>query len=116
MVTQMKALCKVTDLKQANVVILHVGDLNTTYDSSQLKSLNDNMFYARNTAGGTDKGTNTFNGFGDSNSIIDHIYYGGKAVKPVNRLVPVGVSMILSGWMTRRFPLRNSPGFPIFAL
>ena len=83
MVTQMKALCKVTDLKQASVAVFHVGDLNTTYDSSQLKSLNDNLFYARNTAAGTDKGTGTFNGFGDSNSIIDHIYYGGKAVKPV---------------------------------
>ena len=83
MVTQMKALCKVSDLKQAGVVIFHVGDLNTTHDSAQLKSLNDNMFYARTTAAGTDKDTGTFNGFGDSNSIIDHIYYGGKAVKPL---------------------------------
>ena len=83
MVTQMKALCKVTDLKNAGVVIFHVGDLNTSSDGGELKSLNDNMFYARTTAGGSDKGTGTYNGFGDKSSIIDHIYYGGKAVKPV---------------------------------
>jgi endonuclease/exonuclease/phosphatase family metal-dependent hydrolase len=80
---QIKALCKVDDVKNAGVVILHVGDLNTTYDSAQLKTLNDNMFYARNTAAGNDRGTGTYNGFGDKSSIIDHIYYGGKAVKPV---------------------------------
>ena len=83
MVTQMKSVTKASDLKGAGVVVFHVGDLNTTYDSAQLKSLNDNLFYARHTAGGTDKDTGTFNGFGDKNSIIDHIYYGGKAVKPV---------------------------------
>ena len=83
MVTQMTALCKVTDLKNANVVIFHVGDLNVESSSAQLKSLNDNMFYARTTVGGTDQGTGTYNGFGDKSSIIDHIYYGGKAVKAV---------------------------------
>lgn len=80
---QIKALCKVTDVKNAGVVILHVGDLNTTHESGQLKTLNDNMYYARETAAGNDKYTGTYNGFGDKNSIIDHIYYGGKAVKPV---------------------------------
>lgn len=80
---QIKALCKVDDVKNANVVIFHVGDLNTTSTSAQLKTLNDNMFYARSTAAGTDKDTGTYNGFGDKSSIIDHIYYGGKAVKPV---------------------------------
>ena len=80
---QIKALCKVDDVKNANVVILHVGDLNTTSTSAQLKTLNDNMFYARSTAAGNDKDTGTYNGFGDKNSIIDHIYYGGKAVKPI---------------------------------
>ena len=83
MVTQMKALCKVTDLKNANIAIFHVGDLNVESSSAQLKSLNDNMFYARTTVGGTDQGTGTYNGFGDKSSIIDHIYYGGKAVKAV---------------------------------
>ena len=83
MVTQMKNVTKATDLKNAGVVMFHVGDLNTQYDNDQLKSLNDNLFYSRMTASGTDKYTGTFNGFGDSNSIIDHIYYGGKAVKPV---------------------------------
>ena len=80
---QIKALCKVDDVKNANVVIFHVGDLNTTSTSSQLKTLNDNMFYARSTAAGNDQDTGTYNGFGDKNSIIDHIYYGGKAVKPI---------------------------------
>ena len=83
MVTQMKNVTKATDLKNAGVVMFHVGDLNTQSDNAQLQSLNDNLFYARMTAAGTDKYTGTFNGFGDSNSIIDHIYYGGKAVKPV---------------------------------
>jgi endonuclease/exonuclease/phosphatase family metal-dependent hydrolase len=83
MVTQMKNVTKATDLKQAGVIVFHVGDLNTTHDSAQLKSLNDNLYYARLTAGGTDKDTGTYNGFGDKNSIIDHVYYGGKAVKPV---------------------------------
>jgi endonuclease/exonuclease/phosphatase family metal-dependent hydrolase len=83
MVTQMKALCKADNLKDAGVVIFHVGDLNTTADNAQLKSLVDNMYYARSTASGTDQNTSTFNGFGDSSSIIDHIFYGGKAVKPV---------------------------------
>ena len=83
MVTQMKSITKANDLKQAGVVVFHVGDLNTTHDSAQLKSLNDNMSYARLTAAGTDKDTGTYNGFGDKSSIIDHIYYGGKAVKAV---------------------------------
>lgn len=83
MVTQMQTLCKVTDFKQSGTVILHVGDLNTTSDNAALKPLKDNMFYARETAGGSDKNKATFNGFGDSNSIIDHIYYGGKSVKPL---------------------------------
>ena len=83
MVSQMQSITKATDLKGAGVVIFHVGDLNTTSDSAQLKILNDNMNYARLTAAGTDKYTGTYNGFGDKNSIIDHVYYGGKAVKPV---------------------------------
>ena len=81
MVSQMQALCKETDLKKANQVIIHVGDLNTTSD--KLAPLNDNMHYARLEASGNDKYASTFNGFGDSNKIIDHIYYGGKAIKPI---------------------------------
>jgi len=83
MVKQMKTLCKVDVLKDATPVILHVGDLNTTYDNAQLKSLKDNMYYARFAVEGTDKDAPTYNGFGDSSSIIDHIFYGGKSVKPL---------------------------------
>ena len=84
MVSQMKALCKVSDLKNSNIVILHVGDLNTTYESSSLKPLNDNMGYARLAVDSPDKYERTYNGFKDSGgSIIDHIYYVGKTVKPV---------------------------------
>lgn len=83
MLSQMKTLCKVTDLKEAGVVIVHVGDLNTTSDNAALKPLNDNMFYARNSADSSEKNRSTFNGFGDSSKIIDHIYYGGKTVKPL---------------------------------
>ena len=83
MVSQMKALCKETNLKEANNVILHVGDLNTTSDKAALAPLNDNMHYARLEAAGSDKNTNTFNGWGKNPKIIDHIYYGGKTVKPI---------------------------------
>ena len=90
MVSQMQSICKVTDLKNpGNMLILHVGDLNTTYDSNQLKSLKDNMLYARLSVDGPDKGSATFNGFGNSSSIIDHIFYGGK-VKPVKYWVVTG--------------------------
>ena len=51
--------------------------------SDKLAPLNDNMHYARLEASGNDKYASTFNGFGDSNKIIDHIYYGGKAIKPI---------------------------------
>ncbi len=83
MVRQMKALCKVSDLKETDPVIFHVGDLNTTYDNNQLQRLKENMYYARLAVDGPDKFTGTFNGFNDSNSLIDHIFYGGKSVKPV---------------------------------
>ena len=83
MLTQLKTLCKVTDFKTSDVVVFHVGDLNTGYSDGQLTSLNDNLFYARTAISGPDQYTRTFNGFGDSNKIIDHIYYGGKCVKPV---------------------------------
>ena len=58
MVTQMKSITKATDLKNAGVVMFHVGDLNTQSDNAQLQSLNDNLYYARLTAPGTDKYTN----------------------------------------------------------
>ena len=90
MVSQMKALCKVDNLKEANCVIIHLGDLNTTYDSGQLKSLNDAMNYARLAVDGSDKNTGTFNGFGKSNSLIDHIYFGGKSIKPLKYWVDRG--------------------------
>ena len=84
MVAQMKALCKVSDLKNSNTIIFHVGDLNTTYEGGLLKPLNDNMGYARMDAKGPDQYERTYNGFKDTGgSIIDHIYYVGKAVKPV---------------------------------
>ena len=82
MISQMKLLCKESDLKNSSKVIIHVGDLNTTSDSSELKPLNDNMNYARLTASGSDKYSATFNGFGKSSSIIDHIYYVGNTIKP----------------------------------
>ncbi len=83
MVNQIKTLCKVTDIKEADMAIFHVGDLNTGSSDGQLNSLNAAMNYARTAAGGSDQYTGTFNGFGDSNKIIDHIYYGGKSVTPV---------------------------------
>ena len=84
MVTRMKELCKLTDLKNSSTILFHVGDLNTTQDGGQLKSLNDNMNYARLAVSGNDQYERTYNGFKDSGgSIIDHIYYGGKTVKPV---------------------------------
>ena len=84
MVTQMQNLCKVTDLKNSNTIIFHVGDLNTTYDGGSLTPLNNNMSYARLAVSGNDQYERTYNGFKDTGgSIIDHIYYVGKSVKPV---------------------------------
>ena len=83
MLAQMKTICKVDDLKTGDMAIIHVGDLNTTDDTAALKPLNDNMFSARQTIGGADKNKATFTGFGNSSKIIDHIYYGGKHMKPV---------------------------------
>jgi len=83
MVTQMKTLCKADNLKEADCLIVHLGDLNTTYDSAELAALNSSMNYARLSVDGPDKYASTFNGFGNSSSLIDHIYFGGKSVKPV---------------------------------
>ena len=83
MVSQMQTITKESDLKNAKSVIIHLGDLNTTYDSAELKPLNDSMNYARLSVDGNFKYTGTFNGFGDKDSLIDHIYFGGKSVKPL---------------------------------
>ncbi len=83
MVSQMKSICKAGDLKEADGVIIHAGDLNTTYDSPELGILGQNMNYARLSVDGSDRLTGTYNGYGKGDSIIDHIYYGGKAVKPL---------------------------------
>ncbi len=86
MVSQMKSICNVDDLKEAEVVIFHVGDLNTPSDGGEIDCLNENLYYARTIAGGSDINTETLNRFGKSQGrgpIFDHIYYGGKSVKPV---------------------------------
>jgi len=80
---QIKSISKLNDIKSGNAAVFFVGDLNTAYDSSQLTVLNDNFLYARLTAPGNDKNTGTFNGYGKSNTMIDHIYYGGKIIKPL---------------------------------
>ena len=90
MVAQMKTICKAENLKEADCMIVHLGDLNTTYDSAELAALNSNMNYARLAVDGPDKYTATFNGFGNSSSLIDHIYYGGKTIKPVKYWVERG--------------------------
>ena len=83
MVRQMKEICNVGNLKEAGPVIFHVGDLNTTYVDDMLLGLRDNMYYARLEADGPVFSTGTYNGFKGSSSLIDHIFYGGKSVKPV---------------------------------
>lgn len=84
MITQIKNICKVDDIKNADCIIFHVGDLNTSYENAQLKSLKDNMDYARLSVESKDRYTGTFNGFKnqDSGSLIDHIYFGGKSIVP----------------------------------
>ena len=69
--------------ENAKGVVIVVGDLNTTSESGHLAPLEKNMYYARYDAPGLDRYTGTFNGFGHSCSLIDHIFYGGKAVSPV---------------------------------
>ena len=63
MITQIKNICKVDDIKNADCIIFHVGDLNTSYENAQLKSLKDNMDYARLSVESKDRYTGTFNGF-----------------------------------------------------
>jgi endonuclease/exonuclease/phosphatase family metal-dependent hydrolase len=84
MITQIKNICKVDDIKNADCIIFHVGDLNTSYENAQLKSLKDNMDYARLSVESKDRYTGTFNGFKnqDSGSLIDHIFFGGKSIVP----------------------------------
>lgn len=89
MVAQMKEICQVDDLKEGNAVVFHLGDMNAVSESdsgSLLESLNDNMNYARTAVPGPDIDIGTYNGYRRSHNtwhIIDHIYYGGKTVKPI---------------------------------
>ena len=64
-------------------VVITVGDLNTTLEEGLLQPLQDNFSNARTEAPGSDLYTGTFNGFGSSNSLIDHIYYSGGKVTPL---------------------------------
>ncbi len=82
-IDRIKDIAKLTELKKCDAAVFFVGDLNTAYDSGQLDVLNDNFYYARLDAPGDDENTGTFNGYGKSNTMIDHIYYGGKAIKPL---------------------------------
>ena len=60
--------------------VIAVGDLNTKLEEGLLQPLQESFSYARTTASGSDLYTGTFNGFGNADSIIDHVFYGGKMV------------------------------------
>ena len=93
MVSQMKSMCGAQDLKEnRDVVVFHLGDFNVRYDDKnpstatnvQLQPLVDNLYYSRLKAPGTDKDTYTYNAYGSgTGTLIDHIFYGGKYVKPL---------------------------------
>lgn len=62
------------------------GDFNTEADSDILDGLNKMMKSAREVAFKTDKG-DTFNGWGKSKGVIDHIYFSGFDSCPVFEVV-----------------------------
>ena len=83
MAEKMKSVSGAGDLKSAASAVIAVGDLNTTWDTDHLDAMKDALHYARTEAPGLDVHSGTFNGFGHANSLIDHIFYGGKSVTPV---------------------------------
>ena len=97
MVSRMKSMCNVEDFRETkDVALFHLGDFNIRYDEKnlsntvnvQLQPLVDALCYARTQAPGTDREVSTYNAYGaNAGTIIDHIFYGGKYVKPVKYIV-----------------------------
>ena len=85
LISKIKEITGVGDLKNSAVPIFVTGDFNATYDSEYLAPLRENFQNARNASPETES-RNTFNSFKDTGgSIIDHIFFTG--VTPVKYLV-----------------------------
>lgn len=67
---------KIQEMNKEGYPMILTGDFNVTPADEVLNDLNNTMTSARETAVKTDKG-DTFNGWGRSKGVIDHIYYSG---------------------------------------
>jgi len=77
-VDKLHEITGISDLKGSGTPVFLVADFNCTYTSSELAPIRASMNDARTTASESEPDQRTLNGFGEtSNSIIDHIFYGG---------------------------------------
>lgn len=77
-VDKLHEITGISDLKGSATPVFLVADFNCTYTSSELTPIKSSMNDARTTASESEPDQRTLNGFGEtSNSIIDHIFYGG---------------------------------------
>ena len=67
---------RIDDINPDGFPMILTGDFNVTPDDPVLDDLETMMLNARDNAGKTD-GLGTFNGWGNSDSIIDYIWYSG---------------------------------------
>jgi len=87
LLSQIRSLTGIQDLKHAPEPIVVCGDLNTTVDSGDLSALSAEFSYARTDCPVTTSTyRNTFNAFGQSEGgLIDHFFYVG--LEPLEYLV-----------------------------
>lgn len=74
---KMKEIVGVSDLSKSTAPVFLVADFNCSYGSSELALLRSAMSEARTSAAKTEEGR-TYNGFGDADQVIDHIFYAGR--------------------------------------
>ena len=77
-ISRIREIAGITDIKNADVAVFVAGDFNTEYDAVELAAMRNAMYDARTTSPKTSTTQVTFNNFGgDGQMIIDHIFYGG---------------------------------------
>lgn len=77
-ISRIREIAGITDIKNADVAVFVAGDFNTEYDAVELAAMRNAMYDARTTSPKTSTTQVTFNNFGgDGQTIIDHIFYGG---------------------------------------
>lgn len=76
----------VDNLNINNLPVIICGDFNVEYGNECLSEINSKMKNAREFATRTDKGT-TYNVWGHSSDVIDHIYFSGFSSCPVFEVI-----------------------------